>query len=76
MLESLSVDCSFGLYIENDYIYFRDEDFETFLRDKYCDNLKAVSIITDYMYQYRHKDSYCAKHLHNFLAKQKDISNF
>ncbi|HHY82268.1 MAG TPA: hypothetical protein GX505_06270 [Clostridiales bacterium] len=74
MLESLSVDCSFGLYIENDYIYFRDEDFETFLRDKYCDNLKAVSIITDYMYQYRHKDSYCAKHLHNFLAKQKDIS--
>ncbi|AOT68300.1 P-loop NTPase family protein [Geosporobacter ferrireducens] len=74
MLQSLSVDCSFGLYIENDYIYFRDEDFETFLREKYCDNLKAVSTITDYMYQHRHQDSYCAKHVHSFLALQTDIS--
>jgi|GEM_PF-1262520 len=74
ILQSLSVDCSFGLYIENDYIYFRDEDFETFLREKYCDNFKAVSTITDYMYQHRHQDSYCAKHVHTFLAKQTDIS--
>jgi hypothetical protein len=74
MLQSLSVDCSFGLYIENDFIYFHDEDFETFLRDKYCDNLKAVSAITDYMYQHRHQDAYCAKHVHSFLAKQPDIS--
>ena len=72
MLQSLSVDCSFGLYIENDYIYFRDEDFETFLREKYCDNLKAVSIITDYMYKHRHLDIYCAKHVHSFLTKNTD----
>lgn len=72
MLQSLSVDCSFGLYIENDYIYFRDEDFETFLREKYCDNLKAISTITDYMYQHRHQDIYCAKYVHSFLAKQTD----
>ena len=74
MLHSLSVDCSFGLYIENDYIYFRDEDFETFLREKYCDNLKAVSTITDYMYQHRHQDTYCAKHVHSFLLQNADIS--
>ncbi len=74
MLQSLSVDCSFGLYIENDFIYFHDEDFETFLRDKYCDNLKAVGAITDYMYKHRYQDVYCAKHVHSFLAKQSDIS--
>ncbi|MPW24328.1 hypothetical protein GC105_00785 [Alkalibaculum sp. M08DMB] len=74
MLQSLSVDCSFGLYIENDFIYFRDEDFETFLREKYCDNLKAVSTIADYMYQHRHQNPYCAKHVHSFLAQQTDIS--
>ena len=74
LLQSLSVDCSFGFYIENDYIYFRDEDFETFLREKYCDNLEATSIIADYMYIHRNKDAYCAKHVHNFLAQQEDIS--
>lgn len=74
ILHSLSVDCSFGLYIENDFIYFRDEDFETFLREKYCDNLKAISTITNYMYQLRDQDAYCAKHVHSFLAKQSDIS--
>ena len=74
MLQSLSVDCSFGLYIENDYICFQDEDFETFLREKYCDNLKAVSTVTVYMYQHRHEDAYCAKHVHSFLAQETDIS--
>ena len=74
IIQSLSVDCSFGLYIENDYIYFRDEDFETFLREKYCDNIKAVNIIADYMYQHRHQDAYCTKHVHSFLARQTDIS--
>lgn len=74
MLQSLSVDCAFGLYIENDYIYFRDEDFETFLREKYCDNRKAVKIIVDYMFQYRRQDAYCAKHVHCLLAQLSDIS--
>jgi hypothetical protein len=73
-LQSLSVDCSFGLYIENDYIYFRDEDFETFLREKYCDNPKAVSTIADYMYQNRHQDAYCSKHVHRFLILQNEVS--
>lgn len=74
LLQSLSVDCAFGLYIENNYIYFRDEDFETFLRERYCDNLKAVSTIADYMFRYRSQDAYCAKHIHSLLAQQNDIS--
>lgn len=74
ILQSLSVDCSFGLYIENDYIYFRDEDFESFLRERYCDNIKAVNTITDYMFQNRRQNAYCAKYVHSFLAQQADIS--
>ncbi|MEK4512826.1 hypothetical protein [Paenibacillus sp. FSL K6-2524] len=74
MLQSLSVDCSFGLYIENDYIFFRDEDFETFLREKYCDNSRAVNTIADYLYQNRYLDAYCAKHVHNFLNLLNDAS--
>ena len=73
-LQSLSVDCSFGLYIENDYIFFHDEDFETFLRERYCDNLQAVNTISDYMYQHRQQIAYCAKHVHSFLVRQADIS--
>lgn len=72
MLQSLSVDYSFGLYIENDFIYFRDEDFETFLREKYCDNSKSINTITEYLYQHRHLDAYCAKHVHSFLSLLND----
>lgn len=74
MLHSLSVDCSFGLYIEHDYIFFRDEDFETFLREKYCDNAKAVNTIADYLYQNRNLDAYCAKHVHSFLNILNDAA--
>lgn len=74
MLHSLSVDCSFGLYIEHNYLYFRDEDFETFLREKYCDNSRAVNTIADYLYQHRHIDAYCAKHVHSFLSLLNDTS--
>lgn len=74
MLQSLSVDCSFGLYIEHDYIFFRDEDFETFLRERYCDNSRSINVIADYMYQNRYLDAYSAKHVHSFLGLQNDTS--
>lgn len=74
MLQSLSVDCSFGLYIEHDFIFFRDEDFETFLRERYCDNSRSINIIADYMYQNRHLDAYSAKHVHSFLGLLNNTS--
>ncbi|WP_145410825.1 ATP-binding protein [Paenibacillus xylanexedens] len=74
VLQSLSVDCSFGLYIEHDFIFFRDEDFETFLRERYCDNSIAINIIADYMYQNRYHDAYSAKHVHTFLGLLNDTS--
>ncbi len=67
MLKSISSDCHFGFYISDNKVYFRDEDFETYLRNRYEDVANAVCCIANYMYNNRHEDSYCMRYLHIFL---------
>ncbi len=72
LLKDFVIDLSPGIYLENDTIIFKDEDFETFLRDNYKieedDYKKIANIILDYA----NKDLYCCIHLANFL-KQADL---
>ena len=73
-LKDFVFDLAPGLYLENDTIIFKDEDFETFLRDNYkideTDYKKIASVILDNA----NKDQYCCIHLANFL-KQAGLIN-
>lgn len=68
-LISISVECRRGFYIEDSFIFLKDEDFETYLRDCYENNQQAIEIIADYMYQNRIMNSYCSRYVHIFLDK-------
>jgi len=67
MLKSISSDCHFGFYISDSKVYFKDEDFETYLRNHYENDANAVCCIANYMYNNRLADSYCLRYLHIFL---------
>lgn len=74
LLKDFVIDLAPGLYLENDTIIFKDEDFETFLRDNYkideIDYKEIATIILDYA----NKDQYCCIHLAFFL-KQAGLTN-
>lgn len=69
VLVSMSVECQRGFYISDGYIYFKDEDFETYLRNKFEANTAAMQAIADYMYENRALNAYCARYVHLFLNK-------
>ena len=75
MLKSISSDCHFGFYISNNKVYFKDEDFETYLRNCYENDTNAVCYIADYMYHNRFENSYCMRFLHIFLDEAGRFSD-
>lgn len=75
MLKSISSDCHFGFYLSDSKVYFRDEDFETYLRNNYEDDTEAVGCIADYLYNNRFKNSYCMRYLHIFLDEARRFSD-
>lgn len=68
-LRSLCVECHLGIYIAEEKISFRDEDFESFLLDRYGYNTDAIQRIADYMYENRNKHSYCMRYAHFFVNR-------
>lgn len=74
LLESICSDFLLGIYIENEYVYFKDEDFEAFLRKKFSKDISTINLIADYMYQNRNMNVYCAMHVHEFLALTEDFN--
>jgi energy-coupling factor transporter ATP-binding protein EcfA2 len=68
-LMSMSVECRRGFYIADSFIFFKDEDFETYLRTCYENNENAIKLIADYMYKNRVINPYCARYLHIFMDK-------
>ncbi|TYQ13113.1 UNVERIFIED_CONTAM: hypothetical protein Cloal_4169 [Acetivibrio alkalicellulosi] len=68
-LVSISVECRRGFYIEDSFIFLKDEDFETYLRSCYENNQEAIETISEYMYLNRTSNSYCSRYVHIFIDK-------
>ena len=67
MLNSICVECHYGLYNKNKQLSFRDEDFENYLQSRFSDSEHFMSKIADYLYAKRNEDAYCARYVHLFL---------
>lgn len=67
MLNSICVECHYGLYNKNKQLSFRDEDFENYLQSRFSDSEYFMSEIADYLYAKRNEDAYCARYVHLFL---------
>lgn len=73
MFESACSDFLLGIYLSDDYISFRDEDFEIYLRGVSKEDSKTESRIADFMFKNRLINDYCMRYLHIFLSR---ISKF
>lgn len=74
--EKLASVCSeylIGLYYHNGEITFRDEDFETYLRDTIKDGDTVVSKIAEILFNIRQTSYYANKHMHLFMIKDENI---
>lgn len=69
MLESACSDFLLGIYLDDDYISFRDEDFEFYLRSVSREDNDVDNRIADFMYQNKLISDYCMRYLHIFLSK-------
>lgn len=69
MLESACSDFLLGIYLGEDYISFRDEDFEVYLRGVSKEDSQTETIIADFMLRNRLINDYCMKYLHVFLSR-------
>lgn len=69
MLESACSDFLLGIYLGENYISFRDEDFEVYLRGVSKEDNQTETRIADFMYRNRLINDYCMKYLHVFLSK-------
>lgn len=69
LLKDFVIDLAPGVYLENDTIIFKDEDFETFLRDNYEIDKNDYKEIATVVLEYANKDQYCCIHLANFLKQ-------
>ena len=72
-LQSLSVECHLGFYIENNRISFRDEDFEEYLRLHFDKKECYMSKVADYIYDKRNTDAYCMRYAHIFFNQADQI---
>ncbi|MBU3228116.1 hypothetical protein [Clostridium algidicarnis] len=68
-LASISGECRRGFYIEDSFIFLKDEDFETYLRNCYGNNQEKIETISEYMYLNRTSNSYCSRYVHIFIDK-------
>lgn len=66
-LNSVCVECHYGLYIKKEQLSFKDEDFENYIRLKFGDSKFFMSKIADYLFEKRNEDAYCARYVHLFL---------
>ncbi|MBU5439814.1 hypothetical protein KQI42_17495 [Tissierella sp. MSJ-40] len=69
MLESACSDFLLGIYLSDDYISFRDEDFEIYLRTVSKEDSQTETRIADFMFRNRLINDYCMRYLHVFLSK-------
>jgi len=69
MLESACSDYLLGIYFSDDYISFRDEDFEVYLRSVSKEDRQIEIRIADFMFKNRLTNDYCMRYLHVFLSK-------
>lgn len=69
MLESACSDFLLGIYLSVDYISFRDEDFEVYLRGVSKEDSRTETKIADFMFRNRLINDYCMRYLHIFLSK-------
>jgi len=69
MLTSISIECHHGFYVSGASIFFKDEDFEAYLRNTFESSLYAIKAIAEYMLQNRNVDAYCSRYVHLFLDK-------
>ena len=66
----VSSDLSPGLFIENQLISFRDEDFETYLRTKAIgDNARILNLIADRFLETHEKDEYAERYFASALLE-------
>lgn len=64
-----------GLYYHNGEITFRDEDFETYLRETIEDGDTVVSKIAEILFGIRNKSYYANKYMHLFMLKDENIES-
>ena len=69
MLETACSDFLLGIYLGNEYISFRDEDFEVYLRIVSKEDIQTETRIADFMFRNRLTNDYCMRYLHIFLSK-------
>lgn len=69
MLESACSDFLLGIYFSDDYISFRDEDFEVYLRAVSKKDGQTENSIADFMFRNRLINDYCMRYLHVFLSR-------
>lgn len=74
--EKLASVCSeylIGLYYHNGEITFRDEDFETYLRETVKDGDTVVSKIAEILFSIRKTSYYANKYMHLFMIRDENI---
>ena len=70
-LTDLATDLWHGLMTENNYFSFRDEDYETYLRQTYTVDITDYRCVADLMLGRADSDEYASLHVGNFLALAK-----
>ncbi len=68
-LYSISSDSQKAICVFEQHIYLRDEDFATYLANKYADLASAANQIANFLFNNRVNNSYCARHVHLLLNK-------
>ena len=70
LIRDLCMDLHPGIYLDNDFIEFADEDFENFIRSNAVDNLDSIQIaIADHFSDQYQQDTYAATHVAAALLK-------
>lgn len=69
MLKSACSDFLLGIYINDEHISFRDEDFEVYLKTVSKEDSQTENRIADFMFENRLSNDYCMKYLHIFLSR-------
>lgn len=73
LLNSLCTDMFPGIYIQDELVYFRDEDFQEFLQNAASSAIQTYRrTISDYLVAARTRNSYCAKIAHWGLLELDD----
>lgn len=74
-LASVCSEYLIGVYYHNGEITFRDEDFETYLRENIKDGDTVVSKIAEILFDMRNTSYYANKYMHLFMIKDGNIES-